>query len=264
MDLEAVRVAFDLRMRRDAPPEGPGSVVERVGDVVRQTGPDADSWNGVVWSGLDAAGADAAIAGEVRHFTALHREFEWKLYAHDRPADLAERLVAAGFTPGSPETLMVAEVRQLPTGVRLPEGVELRPVTDAAGVALMTRAHEAAFGEDGSRIHHQVLTRLADDPDSMVAVVAMAGDEPVCAARMEFHPGTGFASLWGGGTAPAWRGRGIYRALVAHRTGIAAARGVRLLQVDASDDSRPILQRLGFSALTTTTPHVYRVRDEQG
>ncbi|MFE2378937.1 GNAT family N-acetyltransferase [Streptomyces sp. NPDC059398] len=260
MDLEAVRAAFDLRMRRDAPPEGPGSVVERVGDVVRQTGPDAGSWNGVVWSALDAAGADAAIAGEVRHFTALDREFEWKLYAHDGPADLADRLLAAGFVPEPPETLMVAEVRALPAEVRLPEGVELRPVTDAAGVALMTRAHEAAFGEDGSRIHHQVLARLTDDPDSLVAVVAMAGDEPVCAARMEFRPGTGFASLWGGGTAPAWRGRGIYRALIAHRAGIAAARGVRLLQVDASDDSRPILQRLGFAALTTTTPYVYGAR----
>lgn len=257
MNLEAVRAAFDLRMRREAPPDGPGGVVERVGDVVRQTGPDAGSWNGVVWSDLDEATADAAIAGEVRHFTALHREFEWKLYAHDRPADLADRLVAAGFTPEPPETLMVAEVQGLPTEVRLPEGVELRRVTDAAGVALMTRAHEAAFGEDGSRIHHQVLARLADDPDSLVAVVAMAGDEPVCAARMEFRPGTGFASLWGGGTAPAWRGRGIYRALVAYRAGIAAARGIRLLQVDASDDSRPILQRLGFAALTTTTPFVY-------
>ncbi|WP_405781777.1 GNAT family N-acetyltransferase [Streptomyces sp. NBC_00859] len=260
MDTGAVRAAFDLQMRRDARPEGRGGVVERVGGIVRQTGPDADSWNGVVWSDLDRATADAAVAGEVRHFTALNRDFEWKLYAHDGPADLADRLVAAGFTPEPAETLMVAEVRELPTEVRLPAGVRLRTVTDAAGVALMTRAHEAAFGEDGSRIHHQVLTRLAEDPGSIAAVVAMAGDEPVCGARMEFHPGTEFASLWGGGTAPAWRGRGIYRALVAHRAAIAAAHGVRLLQVDASDDSRPILRRLGFAALTTTTPHVYGVR----
>lgn len=37
----------------------------------------------------------------------------------------------------------------------------------------------------------------------------------------------------------------------------AAARGVRFLQVDASDDSRPILERLGFVAITTTTPYVW-------
>jgi GNAT superfamily N-acetyltransferase len=88
-------------------------------------------------------------------------------------------------------------------------------------------------------------------------VVAMAGDEPVCSARIEFLPGTEFAGLWGGGTVPAWRGRGIYRALVAYRAGLAAARGYRYLQVDASPDSRPILERLGFVRLARTTPYVW-------
>jgi hypothetical protein len=46
-------------------------------------------------------------------------------------------------------------------------------------------------------------------------------------------------------------------ALVARRAQVAAARGVRFLQVDASDDSRPILERLGFVAITTTTPYVW-------
>ncbi|MYS42540.1 GNAT family N-acetyltransferase, partial [Streptomyces sp. SID5998] len=70
-------------------------------------------------------------------------------------------------------------------------------------------------------------------------------------------PGTGFAGLWGGGTVAGWRGRGVYRALVAHRARIAADRGYRHLHVDASAQSRPILERLGFAALTTTTPYVY-------
>ena len=41
-----------------------------------------------------------------------------------------------------------------------------------------------------------------------------------------------------------WRGRGVYRALVAFRTRIAAEHGYRSLQTDASDQSRPILRRL--------------------
>ena len=59
------------------------------------------------------------------------------------------------------------------------------------------------------------------------------------------------------GTLPAWRGRGIYRAIVAYRANLAAARGLRYLQVDASDESRPILERLGFVAVTTTTPFIW-------
>ena len=75
---------------------------------------------------------------------------------------------------------------------------------------------------------------------------------------MELYPGTGFAGLWGGGTVTDWRGKGVYRALVAYRARIAAERGYRYLQVDATDMSAPILRRLGFLELGTTTPYVYR------
>src|SRR5260221_394280 len=78
-------------------------------------------------------------------------------------------------------------------------------------------ADEPAFGSGGDRARARVLARLADDPATVWTWLAMAGDRPVSAARMLVHPGTGFASLWGGGTAPDWRGRGIYRALVARR-----------------------------------------------
>ncbi len=33
--------------------------------------------------------------------------------------------------------------------------------------------------------------------------------------------------------------------------------GFRYLETDASDDSRPILERLGFTAVTSTTPYVW-------
>lgn len=79
----------------------------------------------------------------------------------------------------------------------------------------------------------------------------------VSAAWIVFYPGTEFAGLWGGSTLAAWRGRGLYRALIAARARLAVARGVRYLQVDASDDSAPILRRLGFRAVTTTTAYVW-------
>lgn len=261
---DAVLALFDREMRRDVPADSPGARVERDGDVVRQVGGPGD-WNGVVWSdlsGLDALGVDAAIAAQVRHFTSLGHEFEWKVYAHDRPADLGERLLAAGFAAEPAEALMVAPVLDLCanaalTAVTPPEGVRLLPVTDAAGVELMVRVHEQAFGTPGAGLRHRLLGRLADAPDSIVMTVAMAGDLPVSAARMELTPGNVFAGLWGGGTLPAWRGQGIYRALVAHRARIAAERGVRSAQVDASDESRPILRRLGFTTLSTTTPYIH-------
>jgi GNAT superfamily N-acetyltransferase len=141
--------------------------------------------------------------------------------------------------------------------VELPDGVRLEPVTGPAGVELVVQVHEQAFGTSGDRLREQLLVQLAKEADTIDITLAMAGDLPVCSARMERYPGTDFAGLWGGGTLAAWRGRGIYRALVAHRARLAVAKGVRYLQVDASDDSRPILDRLGFTALCTTTPYVY-------
>ncbi|MFI1417418.1 GNAT family N-acetyltransferase [Streptomyces sp. NPDC020731] len=256
MDQAAVLTLFDREMREGARPDGPGAEVERVGAVVRHKGP-AHGWNGVVWSALGTADADAAIAEQVAYFTGLGREFEWKLYGHDLPVDLGQRLVAAGFTPEPAETLMVGEVTGLTLDTEPPEGIRIVPVTDRAGVDLVADVQGKAFGADASRFRRQLLDRLTADPGTVVAVVALAGDEPVSAARMELVPGTPFAGLWGGGTVRHWRGRGIYRALVAHRARVAADRGYRYLQVDASGQSRPILERLGFTPLTTTTPYVY-------
>ncbi|MEU2284169.1 GNAT family N-acetyltransferase [Streptomyces sp. NPDC013178] len=256
MDHATVLALYDRDMREGARPDGPDARVERTGSVVRQVA-SAQGWNGIVWSSLDAGDADTEIAEQVAYFTGLGREFEWKLYGHDRPADLGKRLLAAGFTPEPEETLMIGETRELLFDVDLPGGVRIVPVTDRAGVDLVADVHEKAFGADAARLRHHMLARLTADPDTVVAVVALAGDKPVSSARMELVPGTRFAGLWGGGTVEGWRGRGIYRALVAHRARAAADRGYRYLQVDASDQSRPILERLGFAALSTTTPYVY-------
>jgi GNAT superfamily N-acetyltransferase len=90
---------------------------------------------------------------------------------------------------------------------------------------------------------------------AVTPVLALAGAEPVCAARVDFHIGTDFASLWGGGTLPEWRGRGIYRALVSRRARLARDRGYRYLRTDALPTSRPILEKLGFVRITTTVPY---------
>lgn len=252
-DTQDLLLTFDEQMRR-----GTGGVATPW-RTVRQVDDGADGWAGVVFSDLDERTADAAIAAEAAWADGplgTAREFEWKLYAHDRPADLGARLSAAGFTAGAPETLMVAEVAALPQRPAVPAGVRLETVTDAAGVERAVAVHEQAFAASADRLRSRLLHQLAQAPHTLHLVVAMAGDVPVCAARMEVHPGTDFASLWGGGTVPHWRGRGVYRALVAHRAGLAAGLGVRYLQVDASDDSRPVLERLGFAALDVTTPYV--------
>jgi GNAT superfamily N-acetyltransferase len=248
MDKQAVLAAFDHQVRKHPTTDGE---VERDDDVVRTIG---SGWTGVEWSALDATRADAVIAAQVARFAGT--PWEWKHYSYDSPADLPARLVAAGLTPEPSETLLVAEIADLRLDARV-DGVDLVPVVDRAGADALVAVHDEVFGGHHAAVGDLVVAGLEHEPSTLAAVVAMAGDTPVSAARVEFHLGTEFASLWGGGTLPSWRGRGVFRALVAFRAAQAAARGFRYLQVDATSDSLPILRRLGFVDLATTTPFVH-------
>lgn len=245
--MDELLARFDAQVRRRPP--WPGT--ERADRVLRMVG---DGWAGVIWSDLDAADADAVIAREIERFAGRGR-WEWKLYSYDQPADLADRLLAAGFEPEPEETLLVAAIADLPLEVPPPDGVRLVPVTDEDGIEAFLRVHEIVFGRRSEALGRELLEGVG--ADRAAAVVAMAGDTPICAGRIDLYEGTEFAGLYGGGTLPEWRHRGVFRAVVAHRAALAAARGFRYLQVDASDDSRPILQRLGFVKIATTTPYIH-------
>ena len=94
-------------------------------------------------------------------------------------------------------------------------------------------------------------------PDHAVAVVAYIDGQPVSGGRVDFEDDVEFAGLFGGVTLPEYRRRGLYRATVARRAELARERGYRWLYSDALPTSRPILERLGFVPITTTTPFVF-------
>src|SRR6478672_5487096 len=81
-------------------------ILDVLPDVVRLRGADA-SYHLIISSSLTPDSADAVIAREIDHHRALNVEFEWKLYAHDGPPDLLERLERQGFEIGPREAVMV-------------------------------------------------------------------------------------------------------------------------------------------------------------
>ena len=260
LDGAKVLASYDEQVRRSLRPDGSGAVGERAGPVVRWATSGGAGWCGIVWSDLDENTADQVIADQIAFFAGRGEQFEWKLYDYDQPRDLSVRLLAAGFAAEDAESFMVADAGQIAghggADVVLPDGVRLVPVADEAGIDLMIEVHDRVFGAD-PRLRGALSAQLKNSPETTVMVLAMAGDEPVSSARVEFGAGTDFAGLWGGGTLPQWRGRGIYRALVGYRARLAVARGYRYLQVDASPKSRPILERLGFTCLALTTPYIW-------
>jgi GNAT superfamily N-acetyltransferase len=76
-------------------------------------------------------------------------------------------------------------------------------------------------------------------------LLATIDGEPAGASNVALFPPTA-ATVNGGSVRPKFRGRGIYRAMVAERLKIAREAGVGGLVVWGGDMSRPILERLGF------------------
>jgi ribosomal protein S18 acetylase RimI-like enzyme len=250
MDTQRIITEFDAEMR--AQPEVWGKQhVEEEGGVVRVVGD--HSW--ITYSRLDATSAPAAIRRQTEYFGRLGKRVEWKVFGHDRPSNLGDLLLEEGYSPDPTETLEVLDLAELPSFGQGTSEVEVQTVTDPAGLSTAVAVSEEAFGPDrGWSL--QDFTELLGDPRVRLFLAYVAG-KPVAAGRLEMPDGRAFASLWGGGTSPSYRGRGVYRALVQARALTARNRGYRYLTVDALPTSRPILERVGFVPLTTMTGWVF-------
>jgi GNAT superfamily N-acetyltransferase len=207
--------------------------------------------------GLDGPEIDALIVRQRDYFAAKGQAVEWKLRGHDLPTDLPDRLKAAGFEPEEQETVLVAESADIAERLRgrdTVDGITIRLVSERADFERIAAMESTVWGEDWSWLTDDLVRRHAGGTD---VYVAETDNQVVSAAWAVYKKGTEFTGLWGGSTLAEWRGKGIYKALVAVRAARAVELGYKYLHVDASDDSSPILQRLGFLAVTTTTPYAH-------
>ncbi|WP_444947955.1 GNAT family N-acetyltransferase [Micromonospora ureilytica] len=205
---------------------------------------------------LSIGDLDALICRVRDRSAARGLAMEWKTYGHDRQ-DLTERLRLAGFAPEDEETVVIGLAADLTGAGEAPDGIAVRATTDLADLRRIAALESEVWGVDWSWLADDLRDRIESAPENIVVLVAEAAGEVVSAAWLVVIASTEFAALWGGSTLPQWRRKGIYRALVARRAQVAADRGIRYLLVDASKDSRPILQRLGLHAVGTTTPWVW-------
>jgi GNAT superfamily N-acetyltransferase len=211
-------------------------------------------------AGITGEDLDRLIADAVAFFrdrTSMPR-FEWKTRGHDAPADLTDRLLAAGLEPEEEETVMIGEASSLVVDLDLPDGVVVRRLeADAPEVEReleeLLGMQAGVFGASWGSVA-SALEGMARGEEYWVVE---SGGRVVSGGRLVCVEGTDFAGVWGGATVPEWRGRGLYRALVAARARSALDRGFRYVQSDCSPMSRPILERSGLLAVTTTTPYIW-------
>jgi hypothetical protein len=257
-DPRALLEAYDAQLRAEAEVSG-SQYWDRSGPLFRAVFTSEGFVSYRSLEGIDDV--DGLIAATVAFFAGLPQveEFEWKTRGHDWPPDLGDRLEAHGFVPEEIETVMVGEASLLAQDIELPAGVTVRrvdhvPDCDAlirAAATMQRDVFGAGHAPDDAVAHQH---RMADVEEFWVAE---AEGQVISAGRIQRVTGTEFAGLWGGATRPDWRGRGVYRALTAARARSALEHGVRYLHSDCTAMSRPILERSGLVAVTTTTPYLW-------
>jgi GNAT superfamily N-acetyltransferase len=259
MHRHEILTLYDRELRLNAPLPGAEFRYERAGTILRLVGPSpAEHDNCVVFSRLDAAGADAAIAAEIDHFASLGHAFEWKLHAHDEPPDLADRLLRRGFVADPAETIMVRDLADEPPLPPAPRSVEIRRIDEPARISDLVAVQDAVWHDDHAWYGEALLRELAADAAQIEILLAYAQGRAVATSLMRLHRDTCFGSLWGAATLRAFQRRGIYTALVERHVVTARAAGVRLLTVDANESSGPVLERVGFRPLVGVQGFVWR------
>jgi GNAT superfamily N-acetyltransferase len=245
VDRAGLLALYDREVRQH-PFEGGGYHVDRQGPIVRLIGP---SRAFVLYARPSAESAAAAVRSHVEEFRRRKVLLEWKVHGHDPGVGLPALLSAAGFVATEPEQLMVRDLNDAPIPAPAIPGLEVRPLRGEPEIDEVVEVDRAAFGHSDGSAREHALGRLADPTVGLF--LARLDGTAVASGRVELPPGRSFAGLFGGGTDPRYRGRGIYRALVAARAQLARDRGFRYLMVEAREStSRPILERLGFQPLT--------------
>lgn len=250
MEHQELLALYDQEQRIDI--EWPGQRRQVAEHVVRHINLDAedDPYSFVVYSSLNTDNADAVIRREIDYFRQLGHNLEWKLYEHDTPADLKARLEAAGFVIEEAEAIMVLDLQAMPDALREPVSPAVRQVEQPDQVSGVLDVQRDVWGENFERLGGELANTMRQWPDQLTVYAAYVDGVPVSSAWIRYTRNSQFASLWGGSTLAAYRGRGFYTSLLGVRAQEAARRGMRFLTVDASPMSRPILEKLGFQVIT--------------
>lgn len=234
--------------------EDEGHLVRLISDSMR--------FGWVMWSKLPPDAVEATIAHEIAYFAQLGYEFDWKVFGHDQPSDMATRLMAHGLTETkSMGTVMILDIDNAAL-LDKPISTDIRRLETTEEVWALLGMLGVVWEDDFTELGEELLAMQAIAPDSISFYGAYADGQIVSGAWVRYA-NTSFASLFAGTTLPDYRGRGYYQGLIAARGHDARQRGKRFLMVEAMETSRPILEKAGFVGVTTSASYGVRFASDQ-
>jgi GNAT superfamily N-acetyltransferase len=234
-------------------------------DAAWATSPFADPFRNVVVSArFDEASADRRIAEITAAFDGRATPFLWWRAPFHTPADLGSRLDRAGVAQVASGPGMALDLRDLSNEPAGPPELEIRRVTDVAGLRTYLEVLQADEGPPGApplfptalveAIVAHTGPRLVDEPTPLRYVGWLDG-RPVATSRLSL--GGGAAGIYSVSTLQAFRGRGIGRALTLAPLRAARDLGYRIATLQSTDQGLPVYRRIGFVEVFQYAIHLH-------
>ena len=207
-------------------------------------------------STLTEDNADAVIAQVRDFFAAREHTVGWSVNPSSTPGDLVSRLEAAGFAKVLEQAGQV--LTNMGLAIKSNPAVTVRQATQEDRDALI-RVYATAYPlpEELAAVWTDVLPLAAGGSHYLAFLAGVAG--PVAVASMFPFPKSTVAVMQGAATLNAYRGHGVYTALMARRLADARAMGMEaaILQADRTT-SAPICANLGFEEVCSIDLYAWR------
>jgi Acetyltransferase (GNAT) domain len=213
-------------------------------------------------STLTPQDADATIQRVIATFASERKAFGWMLGPSSTPADLGQRLSAAGLFKLAEMAGMAMTDIQVPAvtapdvRIRLATGEDLELASQ-----VLARAYPAP--EDACRQLNRLMLRHMHPLRARVYLAYVGTKaEPVAYASLYHLPDQPIACFFSSATLPEYRHQRIYASLLARRLADARADGARAAILQAvRDTSAPICRKLGFTELCALELYAWMPED---
>lgn len=163
----------------------------------------------------------------------------WSL-APAQPADLGIRLLARGFQPGWQPCWMALDLQRLPEDYTVPAGLQITADNNTSIAAIK----DMPYGDDNGYMSGPLLQAFPEKAQRFIAVLNNTIVGQTC-LFLTAGP-LGNAGIYNVGVLPAYRKRGIGKALVHAACAYARKKGYTYATLNANDMGRPVYQQLGF------------------
>jgi ribosomal protein S18 acetylase RimI-like enzyme len=234
--------------REDARWQAPHRIVEDDGVLLFAGAVDFPAYSNGVHRADPGVPGSVVVEKAQAFFAELGRGFSVWTRLDPVDADLAAAADAAGITVFADSPQMICRTRLADRA--LPPGVEIRMVTDRAGVddyAAVTAEAYVSLGAPAevNRSHFEGPAAM-QSPHVHAAVAYLDGDAVGAALILLSH---GIAGVYWVGCREAARGRGIAEAVTRHVTNLGFDLGAANVQLQASPMGEPIYRRMGYEEL---------------